>query len=43
MLRPDRLYGGKAPWYFLARLTKNIPHGDAGMGDRMLAIWHGYG
>lgn len=37
---PDRLNPGKnAPWYFLARLTTNIPHADIAMGDRILAIW----
>lgn len=37
---PERLENGKnAPWYFVARLTKNIPYEDVGMGDRLLAIW----
>jgi hypothetical protein len=37
---PVRLENGKnAPWYFLARLTKNTPYDDIGMGDRMLAMW----
>lgn len=37
---PERLMPGKnAPWYFVARLTRNIPHADAAMGDRVLAIW----
>jgi hypothetical protein len=37
---PSRLENGKnAPWYFVARLTKNVPYEDVGMGDRMLAIW----
>lgn len=37
---PVKLMSGKnAPWYFLARLTSNIPHADIGMGDRILAIW----
>lgn len=37
---PRRLISGKnAPWYFLSRLTRNIPHQDIGMGDRTLAIW----
>jgi len=41
---PERLENGKnAPWYFVARLTKNIPYEDVGMGDRMLAIWQGQG
>lgn len=37
---PTRLLNGKdAPWYFVARLTKNNPGDNTGMGDRMLAIW----
>jgi hypothetical protein len=37
---PERLLAGKnAPWYFLARFTKNIPFGDINLGDRILAIW----
>jgi len=41
---PKRLVSGKnAPWYFLARLTRNIPHQDAALGDRMLANWQGDG
>jgi len=41
---PVRMWSGKnAPWYFLARLTFNNPFGDAGMGDRVLAIWQGAG
>jgi hypothetical protein len=37
---PTRLWAGKnAPWYFLARLTVNNPFGDAGFGDRLLAMW----
>lgn len=37
---PVRLVNGKnAPWYFVARLTKNTPVKDGAMGDRMLAIW----
>lgn len=37
---PETLLDGKnAPWYFLARLTKNNPYGDIGVGDRTLAIW----
>jgi len=35
--------GKNAPWYFLARLTRNIPHQDIGLGDRILAIWQGDG
>jgi hypothetical protein len=31
----------KAPWYTLSRLTQNRNHGDAGPGDRGLAIWLG--
>lgn len=41
---PQRLTSGKnAPWYFLARLTRNNPHQDIGLGDRLLAIWQGSG
>lgn len=37
---PSRLLNGKnAPWYFVSRLTKNLPVSDGKMGDRMLAIW----
>lgn len=37
---PKRLTSGKnAPWYFVARLTKNVPVKDGTIGDRMLAIW----
>jgi hypothetical protein len=37
---PTRLWAGKnAPWYFVARLTINESFGDAGFGDRLLAIW----
>lgn len=39
---PKRLWNGKnQAWYFVARLTRNQPYGDAGMGDRTLAIWQG--
>lgn len=39
-LYPKRMVSGKnAPWYFVARLTKNKPYGDIGFGDRVLAIW----
>lgn len=39
---PVRLINGKnAPWYFVARLTKNIPVKEGNMGDRILAIWQG--
>jgi hypothetical protein len=41
---PTRLWAGKnAPWYFLARLTKNNPNDDIGFGDRVLAMWQGAG
>ena len=41
---PTRLLSGKdAAWYFVSRLTKNTPNGNAGMGDRVLAIWQGAG
>ena len=41
---PTRLLSGKdAAWYFIARLTKNSPNGNMGMGDRVLAIWQGAG
>lgn len=37
---PKRLPNGKnAPWYFVSRLTTNIPYNDIEMGDRILAIW----
>lgn len=37
---PTRLENGKnSAWYFVSRLTKNEPYGNAGMGDRLLAIW----
>jgi hypothetical protein len=39
---PSRLWLGKSqPWYFLARLTTNVPHSDIGPGDRTLAIFQG--
>lgn len=32
---PQRLLSGKnAPWYFVARLTKNEKYDNVGMGDR---------
>jgi hypothetical protein len=41
---PKRLLNGKnAPWYFVARLTKNKPYDNIRMGDRQLAIWQGQG
>ena len=41
---PTRLENGKnSAWYFVSRLTKNEPYGNAGMGDRLLAIWQGDG
>lgn len=37
---PARLWSGKnAAWYFLARLTFNVPVTDAAFGDRVLAVW----
>lgn len=39
---PKLLIPGKtAPWHFMARLTKNKVLGDAGLGDRTLALWQG--
>ena len=39
---PTRLVNGKnAPWYFVARLTRNNPYGNISMGDRTLAIFLG--
>lgn len=41
---PKRMLVGKqAPWYIVSRLTSNEKNGDAGMGDRILAIWQGQG
>ena len=37
---PKRLLSGKnAPWYIVARMTKNKDPADIGLGDRTLAIW----
>jgi hypothetical protein len=35
--------GKNEPWYFLARLARNVPFRDIDMGDRQLAIWQGSG
>jgi hypothetical protein len=43
-LYPVRLIPGKnAAWYFVSRLTMNLPAKDGALGDRMLAIWQGQG
>lgn len=37
---PVKLTSGKnAPWYFIARLANKENYGNAGFGDRTLAIW----
>ncbi len=39
---PKRLVSGKnAPWYFVARLTRNVELDDLQFGDRLLAIFQG--
>lgn len=43
MLRhPEPMPEGKnQPWYFVSRLTRNNPHTDVAMGDRVLGVWLG--
>lgn len=37
---PNRLLKGKdQTWYFMARMTQNIPHADLGSGDRTLGLF----
>jgi len=41
---PKQLMKGlQNDWSFMARLTKNEKFGDAGLGDRTLALWLGRG
>ncbi len=35
------LPGKNAPWYFVSRLTRNLPYDNINMGDRTLAVWLG--
>jgi hypothetical protein len=37
------LTGKNAPFYFVSRLTNNIPNNNIDLGDRVLAIFQGQG